>query len=170
MELPIDAHIPHDYIAHERLRLEAYAKISAAVTEADRAGLREELTDRYGPIPEPIDRLFAVANLRDRAREAGLAEITSQGKYVRFSPVELPDSAQLRLKRLYPQTVLKPAIRTILVPHPLTAKLGGKPLTDAALLDWAEGLIGAIFTSSVSAAAQAAAGQQASASSQTGTS
>ena len=158
IELPVDAHIPHEYIEHERLRLEAYAKISAADDDADIDAIRAELTDRYGPVPEQVERLFAVAALRTRARAVGLTDITAQGKYVRFAPVELPESAQLRLKRLYPGTVLKPAIRTILVPFPTTAKVGGKPLHDAALLVWAGELIDAVLSGSVAAAAQVATG------------
>ena len=118
--------------------------------------MRAELVDRYGPIPEQVERLFAVAALRTRARAVGLTDITAQGRYVRFAPVELPESAQLRLKRLYPGTVLKPAIRTILVPFPRTAKVGGKPLHDAALLVWAGELIEAVLSGSVAAAAQVA--------------
>ncbi|QDB78324.1 transcription-repair coupling factor [Georgenia wutianyii] len=156
IELPVDAHIPHEYIEHERLRLEAYAKISAADDDADIDAIRAELTDRYGPVPEQVERLFAVAALRTRARAVGLTDITAQGRYVRFAPVELPESAQLRLKRLYPGTVLKPAIRTILVPFPTTAKVGGKPLHDAALLVWAGELIDAVLSGSVAAAAQVA--------------
>ena len=154
IELPVDAHVPHGYIEHERLRLEAYAKISAADDDAAIDAVRVELTDRYGPVPEQVERLFAVAALRTRARAVGLTDITAQGKYVRFAPVELPESAQLRLKRLYPGTVLKPAIRTILVPFPTTAKVAGKPLHDAALLLWAGDLIDAVLTGSVAAAAK----------------
>src|SRR5690606_16446816 len=128
IELPVDAHVPHDYVAHERLRLEAYAKIAGADDDATIESIREELTDRYGPVPEPVERLFAVARLRTQARAVGLTDITAQGRYVRFAPVELPESAQLRLKRLYPGTVLKPAVRTALVPYPTTAKVAGKPL------------------------------------------
>ncbi len=156
IELPVDAHIPHEYIDHERLRLEAYAKISAADDDADIDAVRAELTDRYGPVPEQVERLFAVAALRTRARAVGLTDITAQGRYVRFAPVELPESGQLRLKRLYPGTVLKPAIRTVLVPFPTTAKVGGKPLHDAALLVWAGELIEAVLSGSVAAAAQVA--------------
>ena len=156
IELPVDAHIPHEYIEHERLRLEAYAKISAADDDAAIDAVRAELVDRYGPVPEQVERLFAVAALRTRARAVGLTDITAQGKYVRFAPVDLPESAQLRLKRLYPGTVLKPAIRTILVPFPRTAKVGGKPLHDAALLVWAGDLIEAVLSGAVAAAAQVA--------------
>ncbi|UNX55599.1 transcription-repair coupling factor [Georgenia sp. TF02-10] len=156
IELPIDAHVPPEYIAHERLRLEAYAKIAAAADDDAIVAVREELTDRYGPVPEPVERLFAVAALRERARAVGLTEITGQGKYVRLAPVELAESAQLRLKRLYPGTVLKPAVRTVLVPYPRTAKLGGKPLTDLALLRWVGDLIGAVLEDRVATAAAVA--------------
>ncbi|MDO5495501.1 MAG: transcription-repair coupling factor, partial [bacterium] len=141
IELPINAHVPHEYIAHERLRLEAYSKIAAADSDADLEAVRAELTDRYGPIPEPVERLFSVARLRHHAREVGLAEMTGQGKYVRISPLEIPESAQLRLKRLHPGTILKPAIRAALIPFPTTARLGGTPLSDAPLLTWLEELI-----------------------------
>ena len=141
IELPINAHIPHGYIATERLRLEAYSKIAAADGAADMEAIRSELTDRYGPIPPEVERLFAVAAVRMRARERGVAEVSQQGKFIRLSPVELPESAQLRLKRLHPGTVSKPAIRTILVPWPLTAKIGGRPLADAPLLAWLEELL-----------------------------
>ncbi|MPV38352.1 transcription-repair coupling factor [Georgenia subflava] len=154
IELPVDAHVPHDYIAHERLRLEAYAKIAAAGDEESIAAVREELVDRYGAVPEPVERLFAVAALREKARNVGLADITAQGKYLRFAPVELPESAELRLKRLYPGTVLKPAVRAILVPYPMTARLGGKPLRDVALLDWVNELIDSVISASVAAAAK----------------
>lgn len=141
IELPINAHIPHEYIAHERLRLEAYSKIAAAAGPDDVAAIRAELTDRYGPVPEPVERLFAVSAVRAHARGVGIAEITAQGKYLRLAPVELPESAQMRLKRLYPGTVLKPAIRAILVPFPQTAKVGGRPLADAPLLEWLDQLL-----------------------------
>src|SRR5690606_31222903 len=57
IELPVDAHIPHEYIERERLRLEAYAKISAADDDSAIEAVRAELIDRYGPVPEPVDRL-----------------------------------------------------------------------------------------------------------------
>ena len=153
VELPVDAHIPHDYIAHERLRLEAYRKLAAAADEATLAEISAELVDRYGAIPEPVTNLFAVARFRLHARAAGLTDVTAQGKFVRFAPVELPESAQLRLKRLYPGSVLKPALRTVLVPFPTTARIGGKPLHGEAILSWCRELIDAVVLGDVSAAA-----------------
>ena len=48
VELPVDAHIPHDYVPGERLRLEAYTWIAAIDSADDIAAVLDELTDRYG--------------------------------------------------------------------------------------------------------------------------
>ncbi|WP_129339719.1 transcription-repair coupling factor [Cellulomonas endophytica] len=153
LELPVDAHIPHDYVAHERLRLEAYRKIAVAADDAALAEVRAELVDRYGPVPSAVENLFAVAAFRNHVRSAGLTDVTAQGRMVRFAPVELAESSQLRLQRLYPGSVLKPATRTVLVPFPTTARIGGKPLAGGPLLDWARAFVDAVVRGDVAAAA-----------------
>jgi transcription-repair coupling factor (superfamily II helicase) len=159
IELPVNAHLPHDYVPHERLRLEAYRKLAAAETEEAVDEVRAELVDRYGEPGEPVENLLAVARFRVHARRAGVAEVSAQGKHVRVAPVELRESQQLRLKRLYPGTLVKPAVRTILVPRPATARVGGRPPRDVEVLDWARGLIDAVLLDDVSAGAVAAAGR-----------
>ncbi|SEC30558.1 transcription-repair coupling factor [Streptomyces sp. 2224.1] len=136
IELPVDAHVPHDYAPGERLRLQAYRAIASASSEEDIAAVREELADRYGKLPEPVENLLLVAALRMLARACGVSDITLQGSNIRFGPVELRESQELRLKRLHPRTVLKPATRQILVPRPATGKIGGKPLVGRELLAW----------------------------------
>ena len=144
IDLPIDAHIPGEYIETERLRLEAYRKIADAEDEAALGGLEDELKDRYGVMPEAVANLFAVARLRLAVRAAGLTDVVAQGKYVRFSPVELPDSAALRIGRLHPGTILKPATRQALVPAPTTSRIGGEPVEGLAALDWVREVITAM--------------------------
>jgi len=154
VELPVNAHIPHSYVPGERLRLEAYTRIAAIDSAAGIAAVTEELTDRYGPLPGPVLGLLAVAGLRSQARKAGLTDITQQGTHIRFSPVDLPESRQVRAQRLYPKTVLKPAVRTMLVPAPRDVP-GARPgapvppgtplLRDRELLAWCGQLIEAVF-------------------------
>ncbi|MGW6877256.1 transcription-repair coupling factor [Streptomyces xanthophaeus] len=136
IELPVDAHVPHDYAPGERLRLQAYRSIAAANSEEDVKAVREELTDRYGKLPEPVENLLLVAGLRILARACGVGDITLQGPNIRFGPVELRESQELRLKRLYPGAVLKPATSQVLIPRPKTARVGGKPLVGRELLAW----------------------------------
>ncbi len=113
VELPVDAHIPHSYVAGERLRLEAYKRIAAASDEHGIAEVEAELRDRYGPLPEPVQRLMDVARLRVLARGAGVSEVVLAGTYVRFGGVDLPESRRLRLVRLYPGTQIKPVTRPV---------------------------------------------------------
>ena len=77
-----------------------------------------------------------MARFRVLARAAGLSEVIVQGSSVKFAPVALPESGQLRLAA-YPHSLVKPAVRTILVPRPATAAVGGQPLRDTDLLEWA---------------------------------
>ncbi|MFI6050943.1 transcription-repair coupling factor [Streptomyces violascens] len=136
IELPVDAHVPHDYAPGERLRLQAYRAIASANSEEDIKAVREELTDRYGKLPEPVENLLLVAGLRMLARACGVGEIVLQGANIRFAPVELRESQELRLKRLYPRTVIKAPTRQILVPRPTAGKIGGKPVVGRELLAW----------------------------------
>ncbi len=145
IELPLDAHLPHDYIGSERLRLEMYKRLAEVRTDDDVALLREELVDRYGEPPDPVVRLLAVASFRARCRHAGLSEITLQGKYLRFHPVDLPESRVVRLQRLYPKSLVKAPVRTMLVPRPQPAGFGAPPPRDEELLEWARQVIDAVI-------------------------
>ncbi|HYJ67878.1 MAG TPA: TRCF domain-containing protein, partial [Nocardioidaceae bacterium] len=141
LELPIDAHLPHGYVPSERLRLEMYKRLAAVRSETEVDEVQAELVDRYGEPPEAVVSLLEVARLRARARQAGLTDITVAGNFVRFGPVDLPESGQLRLQRLYPDSVVKPAVHTVLIPRPRTARVGGQPLRDEALLSWCRAVI-----------------------------
>ncbi|MBO0849470.1 MAG: transcription-repair coupling factor, partial [Pseudonocardia sp.] len=125
VELPVDAHIAHDYITGERLRLEVYRKIAEAADEQALESIHEELTDRYGAPPVPVRNLIAVAAFRQTCRRRGVSEVTLGGSSIRFSPLDLPDSAQLRLRRLYPRATYKPAAKTVVVPRPVEGDTAG---------------------------------------------
>ncbi|ASE12155.1 transcription-repair coupling factor [Kocuria rhizophila] len=149
IELPVNAHLPHDYVPGERLRLEAYRTIANAATEEAVAEAGEELTDRYGPLPTPVENLLEVARLRIRARAAGLTDVATQGTMVRFSPAELTESRQMRLTRMYQGAQVRPVPgtdeRMVLIPKPKTARIGGKDLVDGDILAWAREVLDAIF-------------------------
>jgi len=141
IDLPVDAHLPHDYIGVERLRLEMYRKLAEARDEEALQEVVAEMTDRYGEPPEPVANLVAVARFRLLARAYGLTDVSMQGRHVRFSPLSLPDSKQMRLKRYYPDAVYKAALEQVSVPRPATRRVGGEPLRDQALLQWCARLL-----------------------------
>ena len=142
LELPIDAHVPEEYIESERLRLEAYQKLSTATSPSspDDAldAVVEELTDRYGEPPEPVRHLVAVSRLRRLAQKALLGDVVAMGGNLRLAPVELPDSRTVRLQRLYPGARIFAQAKALSVPLP-------KELADAELIAWVTQLIEAII-------------------------
>ncbi len=145
VDLPVDAHIPHDYVPGERLRLEAYRKIAAAPDAAGLDAVREELIDRYGQPPASVRRLLAVAAFRHTCRAAGVTEVAVQGTSIRFAPLPLADSQLVRLKRLYPKALYKAVTNTVSVPKPTEGPAGGRMgapvLRDEELLDWCAKLL-----------------------------
>ena len=151
VDLPVNAHIPHDYIDAERLRLQAYRQIASADTDQKIAEAREELHDRYGALPEPVENLLQVAVLRREARGAGIHEITALGPKLRVVSGEpLPESRQMRLKRVYPgSTHTQPkglSTWLTLVPRPKTLPVGGVDLIDGPMLEWCSKFINSIYS------------------------
>jgi transcription-repair coupling factor (superfamily II helicase) len=64
LDLPWAAYLPHDYVAGQRQRIEAYRRL-ARVRRVERVeDFRQELRDRYGPVPAPAEWLLRLAELR----------------------------------------------------------------------------------------------------------
>ncbi|MCP2637798.1 transcription-repair coupling factor [Microbacterium sp. HD4P20] len=159
LELPVQARIPESYIDSERLRLEAYQKLSAAASASAKADaldlVVDELTDRYGEPPAEVEGLLAVARLRHRAAQAGLADVVAMGPNLRIAPANLPDSMRVRLQRLYPKAKMLSGGEAVVVPLPTA---GGERVSDADLIAWVRQLLDQLWpVKSESAAPDAAA-------------
>lgn len=145
IELPVDAHLPQSYIPTERLRLEMYKRLAEVRSDDDVVAISEEMLDRYGNPPTQVTSLLQVARFRARCRQAGITEATIAGKHVRFAPVDLAESKVVRLNRIYKGSLVKPATSTVLVPRPLTKPIGGQPIRDLELLEWARLVIDSVL-------------------------
>jgi transcription-repair coupling factor (superfamily II helicase) len=64
VKVKTDAYIPYDYIEDENIRLSFYKKLADAKTEEQLQKLREELIDRFGPIPKEVEELFYVQRIK----------------------------------------------------------------------------------------------------------
>jgi transcription-repair coupling factor (superfamily II helicase) len=149
IDLPVDAHLPPDYIASDRLRLEGYRRLAAAGTDSEIAAVVDELTDRYGALPEPAQRLVAVARLRLLCRDGGITEVSAPSEAtIRLSPITLLDSAQVRLKRMYPAANYRATTSTVQVPIPRSGGssggVGAPRLRDVELVQMVANLVTAL--------------------------
>ena len=78
LDLPIDAHLPDDYVPDEAQKLELYRRLARARSRDDVGAFRREAVDRFGPLPPPVVRLVEVAELRLAAEAAGIASISRE--------------------------------------------------------------------------------------------
>ena len=127
VEIPVDAHLPDDYVSRDDLRMEAYRKLGTAGSspgpEAVEA-VRAEWEDRYGPLPMPVERLVAVARLKSLCVERGITEVVvARGPglggpehLARCSPVDLPLSRQTRVARPHRHARYKQGPRQLHLP------------------------------------------------------
>ncbi len=122
LDLPVDAHLPADYVAHEELRLEAYRRLAGVTTVEAVADVRREWEDRYGPIPAPAEVLLAVARLRAECHRTGVRQVAvsaspvGKGQVARLSPVRLRPSATMRLRRLHREAIYREELGQLVVP------------------------------------------------------
>jgi transcription-repair coupling factor (superfamily II helicase) len=129
IDVPGDAHLPKEYVAAEDARLEAYRRLAAATTLDDVDDIGAEWADRYGPLPSAAQGLLSVAKLRASALARDVDEIAmssvrpggTRQPVVRLSPVRLPASAQVRLRRVAPGATYREEMAQLLVPIPDTA-------------------------------------------------
>jgi transcription-repair coupling factor (superfamily II helicase) len=78
VDLPLEAHLPDDYVADEAQKLELYRRLANARTAGDVAAFRQEVIDRFGPMPLPVQRLAEVAELRLAAETIGIASMSRE--------------------------------------------------------------------------------------------
>ncbi len=88
LELGVDAYISDAYISDPKLKIEAYQKIMAIRAPRDAYDVQEELEDRYGDLPRPVQNLLSIARLKALCREMEVASINQQRDRItiKFNP------------------------------------------------------------------------------------
>ncbi|HEX4244831.1 MAG TPA: TRCF domain-containing protein, partial [Acidimicrobiales bacterium] len=127
IDLPDAAHLPPSYVEAEDVRLEAYRRLTGVRTVAEVDDVRTEWEDRFGPLPPPAVALLDVALLRVECIRLGITDLAVSAPRpgsalgggratVKMSPVSLPASAEIRLRRLAPGASWHEDLRRLLVP------------------------------------------------------
>ncbi|NDI11728.1 MAG: transcription-repair coupling factor, partial [Actinobacteria bacterium] len=117
-------------------------RIADAQNDEALAEISGELIDRFGPIPEAAQELMAVASLRLFAKRLGLTDVSISGKNLRLTPVALPESAQIKLSRIYPGSIYKNATQILLVARPATPNwIESASVGDTSTLTWVNSVL-----------------------------
>ncbi len=107
IDVPVDAHLPREYVARDDVRMEAYRRLAAVTDPASVDDVRSEWEDRYGPLPPAAEALLSVARLRAECVRVQVTSISVQKGLARVEGLALKESQKIRLRRLAPKAVLK---------------------------------------------------------------
>ena len=84
VDMKVNAHIPESYISTSAERMEMYKKISLIRTSEDAADVADEMIDRFGDVPPPVERLLSVALTKALAEAAGIERVEAKGPLLTF--------------------------------------------------------------------------------------
>jgi transcription-repair coupling factor (superfamily II helicase) len=105
LDVNVDAYVPADYVPYEQAKIEVHRRVAGAFEVADVEGLREELEDRFGPVPEPLENLLALQRARIKFGEAGVRTVSFRGDRLAVTPVELDSVRAKRLRVELPEAL-----------------------------------------------------------------
>jgi transcription-repair coupling factor (superfamily II helicase) len=105
LDVNVDAYVPADYIPYEQAKIDVHRRIAGALEVADVEQLREELEDRFGPIPEPLENLLALQRARIKFGEAGARTVSFHDERLAVVPIELDSVRARRLHEELPEAL-----------------------------------------------------------------
>jgi transcription-repair coupling factor (superfamily II helicase) len=105
LDVNVDAYVPADYIPYEQAKVEVHRRIAAAREVADLGMLREELEDRFGPVPEPLNNLILLQQARIKLGQAGARAVTFRGDRLAMTPIELDSVRAKRFRAEIPEAL-----------------------------------------------------------------
>ncbi|TML50964.1 MAG: transcription-repair coupling factor [Actinobacteria bacterium] len=94
----VDAYVPAAYIGSEALKIDLHRRLALTEDEDELRELQAATQDRYGPLPEPVENLFAIQEAKLKLARLGADYLVFRGGRVTVGPVEL-GSGELRALR-----------------------------------------------------------------------
>jgi transcription-repair coupling factor (superfamily II helicase) len=105
LDVNVDAYVPSDYIPYEQAKIEVHRGVVTALEVADVERLHEELEDRFGPVPEPLENLLALQRARIKFGQAGAQTVSFRGDRLAVVPIELDSSRARKLRQELPEAL-----------------------------------------------------------------
>jgi transcription-repair coupling factor (superfamily II helicase) len=118
IDVPIDAFVPGDYVPYEAAKIEVHRRVAGAREVAQLIMLRDELEDRFGPIPEPLDNLIKLQDARIKLGRAGARAVDFRGGRLSVTPIELDSTGAKALRARIPEAVYESGRSTVRVRVP----------------------------------------------------
>ena len=118
LDIPVDAYVPGDYVPYEAAKIEIHRRVAGAREIADLIVLREELEDRFGPVPAPLDNLIRLQDARIKLGRAGAKDVGFRAGQLTVSPIELDSRGSKALREVLPGAIYESGRSTVRVRVP----------------------------------------------------
>jgi transcription-repair coupling factor (superfamily II helicase) len=105
LDVNVDAYVPADYVPYEQAKIEIHRRVAGALEVAEVERLREELVDRFGPVPEPVENLLSLQRARIKFGQAGAQSVSFRGDRLAVVPIELDSVRARRLRQELPEAL-----------------------------------------------------------------
>ncbi len=105
LEVDVDAYVPADYVGYEQAKIDVHRRIASARDVAAVEQLREELHDRFGAPPEPVEHLLAIARARIKLGAAGARAVNVRAGRLTVTPIELDSAGVRELRERLPAAI-----------------------------------------------------------------
>jgi transcription-repair coupling factor (superfamily II helicase) len=113
VDAQVDAYVPADYMPAEAQKIDLHRRLALAESEDELRELRAATEDRFGPLPEPVESLFAIQEVKLRLARIGADYLVFRGGRAVVGPLVL-GSAELRdLRSTAPTAVYSSAKREL---------------------------------------------------------
>ncbi len=94
--LPLDAHIPEEYVPNLNTRLSLYHRLARVEHIEEVADIAQEFKDRFGPLPEPVENLLYIVKIKVLAARAGVSSVSTQGRQIVIKPQTVDSPLKIR--------------------------------------------------------------------------
>ena len=105
LDVDVDAYVPADYVGYEQAKIDLHRRIASARDVAAIELLREELEDRFGPPPQPVEHLLAIARARIKLGAAGASAVSVRAGRLTVTPIELDSGGVRELRERLPSAI-----------------------------------------------------------------
>ena len=118
LDVDVDAYLPPDYIPFEAAKIDVHRRIAGAKRTGELRALRDELRDRFGDLPEPVQNLLSLQRARIEMAAAGARTAEIRGGRLSIVPIELDSETVGRLREDIPEAIYELRAKTLALRAP----------------------------------------------------
>src|SRR5439155_27011424 len=113
LDARVDAYVPASYVAAEPLKIDLHRRIALAEGEDELRELHASVEDRYGPVPEPVENLFAIHGAKSKLARLGADYLVYRGGRATVGPLTLGSDEVRVLRTALPTAIYSTSKREV---------------------------------------------------------